>query len=622
MDDPRSMSAPEPRPGPRVPRHLLLRRSIALLGGATAVTLVLHTGCWMTNRETWPTLGVWLGAASLAFYGASYALSRRADRTHVAAGFLLAAGYANSLGLDAARSLSGGSIIGYGVLTLLTCLLFGVPAAAGVASLGAASHLLLEVLAPAAGGPQAMIVPLTDAVGLAAGLGAIALYADPRLEVFGQLPTWTRRSLRRLARAVSISPLGAFGEAQPAEEPTVSVPTPVWPSMDDTYRHLFEDSPTPMWEMDLSALRRRIDELRAEGVVDLASYLRESPRLLRELGEEIRIGRMNMAALGLLRAAEVATTRRSLPELLGRLCQEPLAEIVVRLVSGETAIQMTCSLPRLSGEPVDVVLALQVAPGSRESWDTVLVSATDVTEHLSVMDVLRRRVERYVELAQENARLVNEARDEASRKEALLHELSHRARNNLASIMGLLYTEARQAGQGGSPDPVALAYDIARRVQGLVTVHDLLSDHDWQSLPIDSLMRAIIDGPVRMAPSSHPVVATVAPSPVLVTPNQANTLALVVNELATNSLKHALRRGQTTHISVTTVREGADIVVYYRDDGDGYPEEVLAGSSHGTGLQLTRSMVRQQLRGELSLHNEGGALAVIRFPAPQNEGSA
>jgi two-component sensor histidine kinase len=53
----------------------------------------------------------------------------------------------------------------------------------------------------------------------------------------------------------------------------------------------------------------------------------------------------------------------------------------------------------------------------------------------------------------------------------------------------------------------------------------------------------------------------------------------------------------------------------FRDDGPGYAEDVLQLERYSVGFDLIQSMVHQGLRGELSLHNDRGAVAVIRFKA-------
>ena len=99
------------------------------------------------------------------------------------------------------------------------------------------------------------------------------------------------------------------------------------------------------------------------------------------------------------------------------------------------------------------------------------------------------------------------------------------------------------------------------------------------------------------------------------TSDQAYHLALVINELATNTAKHGLQERDTAHIAIRVTLDDDTIRFEFRDDGPGYPEEVLRLERHNVGFDLIQNIVRKSLRGELALHNDPGAVAVIRFKA-------
>jgi two-component sensor histidine kinase len=69
------------------------------------------------------------------------------------------------------------------------------------------------------------------------------------------------------------------------------------------------------------------------------------------------------------------------------------------------------------------------------------------------------------------------------------------------------------------------------------------------------------------------------------------------------------------HIAVRIALDGDTVRFEYRDDGPGYSEEVLQLERHNVGFDLMQKMVRKDLGGELSLHNDDGAVAEIRFKA-------
>ena len=147
------------------------------------------------------------------------------------------------------------------------------------------------------------------------------------------------------------------------------------------------------------------------------------------------------------------------------------------------------------------------------------------------------------------------------------------------------------------------------------------------------MARQVLRSTVPTLPAGKHISFDVASSEVRVTSAQARDLALMVNELATNTIKYALRERDTARISIhittgTThhagtlgiggpaqaARQENEVIFEFRDDGPGYPEAVWQSEQYSTGLDMIQRMTRETLRGVLSLHNDGGAVATIRFP--------
>jgi PAS domain S-box-containing protein len=232
-------------------------------------------------------------------------------------------------------------------------------------------------------------------------------------------------------------------------------------------------------------------------------------------------------------------------------------------------------------------------------------------------------------IAIENARLYQQTRRDAETRSALLREVNHRVKNNLTSILGLLYT-ARDRVQVDERAAYLCTMDaLIRRVRGLATAHDLLSASRWAPLRLSDLASRVIHVSLETLPRHKRVSVHVPVSPVRVTADQAHNLALVIGELTTNAAKHALKGRDTACISFQVELEDEDgddlehaspmIRCEFRDDGPGYPEEVLALERRNVGFDLIHNIVRKGLRGTLTLHNDGGAVAVIRFEAQVQE---
>ena len=222
----------------------------------------------------------------------------------------------------------------------------------------------------------------------------------------------------------------------------------------------------------------------------------------------------------------------------------------------------------------------------------------------------------------ENARLYEQAQQDAKAKAMLLDETNHRVKNNLASILGILALELQQPYKEEA-DFKATLRDLQSRIQGMTTVHNLLSDAQWSPLPIDKLVTEIIHVALGGSPIRHKIkVHVTSPeSAILITPKQATGLAIIINELTTNSIKYAFekRNEGLIHIDIAVENQGK-IQLEFRDDGPGWPEDVLRGERENVGLHLIKMNVKSPLRGQLMLYNDAGAIAAILFkPAPLNQ---
>ncbi|MEA3310133.1 MAG: GAF domain-containing protein [Chloroflexota bacterium] len=223
-----------------------------------------------------------------------------------------------------------------------------------------------------------------------------------------------------------------------------------------------------------------------------------------------------------------------------------------------------------------------------------------------------------IALAVEGAHLLAQAQQDTQIKANLLHEVNHRVKNNLTAILGILALEMERA-ESTEVSLAAVLVDMQERIRGLALVHDLLSNADWDYLSLEELAAAIVRSALASAPyRPHLEIAqTPAAEPLMVSPRNATALALILNELATNSIKHALSEKSLGEIKITITLVGQEVTLQYRDNGPGWSAEALNGESGGVGLQLIRGVVRSPLRGALTLVNAAGAVATITFRLPQ-----
>ncbi len=204
-------------------------------------------------------------------------------------------------------------------------------------------------------------------------------------------------------------------------------------------------------------------------------------------------------------------------------------------------------------------------------------------------------------------------RQDAETKATLLQEVNHRVKNNLAAIMGMLYAEQQRMG-----DHVPLTYqeiinNLSNRIYGLSMVHNMLSSSGWAPIALSELTGQMIQAALRTIPADKHITVNVPVSDIMVTPKQANILTLIINELATNTIKHALKERQEATIRVAFDREKEIILFDYRDDGPGYPDEAIRDEQDNLGMNLIHDFVYHDLRGSMKIENNQGAVTLIRF---------
>ena len=358
-------------------------------------------------------------------------------------------------------------------------------------------------------------------------------------------------------------------------------------------------------EMSEQAARRY-----AEGIVETVSQ----PLLV--LDENLRILSANRAFYRFFQVKPETTLHNSIFDLGSGQWEIPkLRTLLERGIPQDSHVddfQLTHDFPGL-GRRTMLLNARQIERAEGQP-DLILLAIEDITERLRAEAELRQSEEGYRHLAQEKAELLERARQDSDTKTILLKEISHRVKNSLAGIVGLLRAQERFAKASGRSSLPEIMTDIVKRIEGLAMVHRLLSTAEWASLQLNELVEEVVRHSLHSVPSGKQVSQQLDVSAVPMNPDQASSLAMVLNELVTNTIKHALESRREARISVGGGLEAGKVRLTFQDDGPGYPEEVLRLEHSGLGLYLAENIVRDNLRGTLKLRNDPGAVADITFP--------
>lgn len=204
-------------------------------------------------------------------------------------------------------------------------------------------------------------------------------------------------------------------------------------------------------------------------------------------------------------------------------------------------------------------------------------------------------------------------------KEALIKEVHHRVKNNLASIVALI---GLQQDTLSDSDAINEMNDLMNRVHSMALVHELLyqsetlSQVDLQDYftRLVTHLRASYDVEIML---DLRVLAMGA----AMTLDYATPCGLIVNELVTNAFKYAFPQGQprpgqsTCEVTVTAACEGEYYTITVHDNGVGLPADFDLESPSSLGLQLVTMLVRRQLDGQLELDRSDGTTFRLHFAA-------
>jgi len=92
---------------------------------------------------------------------------------------------------------------------------------------------------------------------------------------------------------------------------------------------------------------------------------------------------------------------------------------------------------------------------------------------------------------------------------------------------------------------------------------------------------------------------------------------LIVNELVSNSFKHAFPEGRKGTISIGFHRIDSMYRMSYADDGTGIPDRIDFGNTESLGMKLIHLLATEQLEGTVSLNRVNGTRYEISFPVKE-----
>ncbi|MFW6313272.1 MAG: sensor histidine kinase, partial [Spirochaetota bacterium] len=239
-----------------------------------------------------------------------------------------------------------------------------------------------------------------------------------------------------------------------------------------------------------------------------------------------------------------------------------------------------------------------VRPDGSRWWGLFAGARLDENEAVEfVIDITERR------------KMQQELEAAVEAKHQLMRELNHRVKNNLYLVSNLIHM--KDASLGSTAD----LSDIRGHMSTIMNLHEKLYEQDAvRQVELEPFLRSLLTDVFSFC--VHGKVDLAVESEVgSLSADTAATLGLILNEIATNAMKHGYQEGvpPSFAVSIDEASTTSEYVMTVSQNGRALPEDVMLPESGSSGLGLVQMLV-SQLKGHMELEREPTPTFRIRFP--------
>jgi len=213
-------------------------------------------------------------------------------------------------------------------------------------------------------------------------------------------------------------------------------------------------------------------------------------------------------------------------------------------------------------------------------------------------------------------------RESLKEKETLLMEIHHRVKNNMAVVSGMMQLQALEEEDINFQKKL---YDSVSRIKTMAIVHELLyQSKSFSSLDFSENLKKLVSVVTDTLNEETTLNLEFNCENLTLNVNQAIPCSLIVNEIITNTLKHAFNGVDEGTIRIDLSEQNDRLKLVIRDDGSGLDEAVDSGNidnSSSLGIHLIDTLSRQ-LEGSYEYKPiESGTLFQLEFDMNEVKGT-
>jgi PAS domain S-box-containing protein len=195
-------------------------------------------------------------------------------------------------------------------------------------------------------------------------------------------------------------------------------------------------------------------------------------------------------------------------------------------------------------------------------------------------------------------------------KELLLKEVHHRIKNNMSVILSLL---SLQSSTLKDPRTISFLEDAGSRVRSMMILYDkLYRSDDFRGVSTKKYISSLVGEITGNFPNRGQIEIETRIDDLSLDAKTLSPVGLIINELLTNTMKHAFAGKDEGRILVSLSKRNNHITLITENNGNTLPESVDMETATGFGLQLV-SMLIKQLEGSIRIERENGTRFILEF---------
>ncbi|HDK17245.1 MAG TPA: hypothetical protein ENG75_04825, partial [Nitrospirae bacterium] len=216
----------------------------------------------------------------------------------------------------------------------------------------------------------------------------------------------------------------------------------------------------------------------------------------------------------------------------------------------------------------------------------------------------------------ERKKVENQLKSSLREKETLLLEIHHRVKNNMQIISSLLSLQSRYI---KDKHYISMFNESRSRIKSMALIHEkLYQSKNLENIDFNDYIKSLVnDLFIFYGIQGGHIVLNINIENVILDIDTAIPCGLIINELISNSLKHAFPDGREGKIEITSRKMNIKGVNEYElivsDNGIGMPDDLDFRKTESLGLSLIVTLSEDQLQGKLDFKRDNGTECRIHF---------